>query len=59
MMQKLARTWRKSREDVDGDDYSIPTRDDSRPIDTQGRHLGELLFAYYLLNFDCLMEKKN
>ncbi|KAK6151909.1 hypothetical protein DH2020_014544 [Rehmannia glutinosa] len=34
-MQKLARKWRKSHEDVDGDDYSLPTRDDSRPIDTQ------------------------
>ncbi|XP_047946661.1 uncharacterized protein LOC125193005 isoform X1 [Salvia hispanica] len=36
MMQKLARTLRKSAGDVDGDDdYSLPTRDDSRPIDIQ------------------------
>ncbi|XP_020549462.1 uncharacterized protein LOC105161826 isoform X1 [Sesamum indicum] len=34
-MQKLARTWRKSREDGDVDGYSLPTRDDSRPIDTR------------------------
>ncbi|KAL7093719.1 hypothetical protein ACP275_11G057200 [Erythranthe tilingii] len=36
MMQKLTRKWRKSPADADGgDDYSLPTRDDSRPIDTQ------------------------
>ncbi|KAL0345139.1 UNVERIFIED_CONTAM: hypothetical protein Sradi_4345200 [Sesamum radiatum] len=34
-MQKLARTWRKSQEDGDVDGYSLPTRDDSRPIDTR------------------------
>ncbi|KAK4391760.1 hypothetical protein Sango_1953800 [Sesamum angolense] len=34
-MQKLARTWRKSHEDGDVDGYSLPTRDDSRPIDTR------------------------
>ncbi|KAI3447084.1 hypothetical protein Pfo_003749 [Paulownia fortunei] len=34
-MQKLARKWRNSHEDVDSYDYSLPTRDDSRPIDTQ------------------------
>ncbi|CAA0840440.1 Unknown protein [Striga hermonthica] len=34
-MQKLTRQWRKSAGKVDGDDYSLPTRDDSRPIDTQ------------------------
>ncbi|KAH6761724.1 histone-lysine N-methyltransferase [Perilla frutescens var. hirtella] len=34
-MQKLARTLRKSAGDpVDDDNYSLPTRDDSRPIDT-------------------------
>ncbi|KAG8367291.1 hypothetical protein BUALT_Bualt16G0057100 [Buddleja alternifolia] len=35
MMQKLTRKWRKSHKDVYGDDYSLPTRDDDRPIDTQ------------------------
>ncbi|PIN21732.1 hypothetical protein CDL12_05570 [Handroanthus impetiginosus] len=34
-MQKLTRKWRNSPEDVDGDNYSLPTRDDSRPLDTQ------------------------
>ncbi|KAL8498212.1 hypothetical protein ACS0TY_021518 [Phlomoides rotata] len=35
-MQKLARNWRKSHVDVDGNGVdSLPTRDDSRPIDTQ------------------------
>ncbi|KAL0426936.1 UNVERIFIED_CONTAM: hypothetical protein Slati_2868400 [Sesamum latifolium] len=34
-MQKLARTWRKSHEDGDVDGYSLPTRDDSRPMDTR------------------------
>ncbi|XP_057768359.1 uncharacterized protein LOC130988514 isoform X2 [Salvia miltiorrhiza] len=35
-MQKLARKLRKSAGDVDDDDdYSLPTRDDSRPIDVQ------------------------
>ncbi|KAL3829957.1 hypothetical protein ACJIZ3_018759 [Penstemon smallii] len=36
-MQKLTRKWRKkSYEDVDGgESFSLPTRDDSRPIDTQ------------------------
>ncbi|KAE7998609.1 hypothetical protein FH972_003138 [Carpinus fangiana] len=31
-MNKLTRKWRKSHED---DDFSLPTHDDSRPIDTQ------------------------
>lgn len=52
-MQKLARKWRKSHVDVDGNELdSLPTRDDSRPIDTQGllhlRH--NLLFAYDIIN---------
>ncbi|KAL3623675.1 hypothetical protein CASFOL_032491 [Castilleja foliolosa] len=34
-MQKLTRKWRKSHEGADGDDFSLPTRDESRPIDTQ------------------------
>ncbi|KAL6560989.1 hypothetical protein OROHE_006166 [Orobanche hederae] len=35
-MQKLARKWRRSHKDVDGDDF-LPTRDDTLPIDTQGQ----------------------
>ena len=35
-MNKLTRKWRKSHED---DDFSLPTHDDSRPIDTQGLSL--------------------
>lgn len=32
-VRKLTRNWRKSREE---DDFSLPTLDDSRPMDTQG-----------------------
>ncbi|GFQ02024.1 hypothetical protein PHJA_002346300 [Phtheirospermum japonicum] len=32
---KLTRKWRKSQEDADGDDFSLPTHDEFRPIDTQ------------------------
>lgn len=35
-MNKLTRKWRKSHDD---DDFSLPTLDDSRPMDTQGLSL--------------------
>ncbi|KAK9266610.1 hypothetical protein L1049_022852 [Liquidambar formosana] len=34
-MKKLARKWRESHSDADDDKFSLPTLDDSRPMDTQ------------------------
>lgn len=38
MMKKLARKWNNSRNHDDDDDenFSLPTRDDFHPIDSQG-----------------------
>ncbi|KAH6803135.1 histone-lysine N-methyltransferase [Perilla frutescens var. frutescens] len=48
-MQKLARTLRKSAGDpVDDDNYSLPTRDDSRPIDTHEQE--ELVRSLEMIN---------
>ncbi|KAK3018450.1 hypothetical protein RJ639_004267 [Escallonia herrerae] len=33
-MKKLTRIWNKSRRDADDDKFSLPTRDDFRPIDS-------------------------
>ncbi|KAL5728911.1 hypothetical protein ACHQM5_001936 [Ranunculus cassubicifolius] len=43
-MIKLSRKWRKSRTNEGDEKYSLPTRDDLRPIDTQEQE--ELIRSY-------------
>lgn len=58
-MQNLTMKWRKPAGDVDGDDYSLPTRDDSRPIDTHGDSLlTDLLFFPFDFRFEFIIKIK-
>lgn len=58
-MQNLAMKWRKPAGGVDGDDYSLPTRDDSRPIDTNGDFLlADLLFFPFEFGFEFIIKIK-
>lgn len=68
-MQKLARKLRKSVKDVysgdDDDDYSLPTSDDSRPIDIQGIFQFATFFfsyirllLYFRFGFEFIVEQK-